>query len=61
MGPYYTNEDDVTAKFISVCVFETIKIFQVCWNRLYLCKYYLIKASGLKTSLPIFDGAAHLI
>ena len=30
VGPYYTSEVVVTAKFLSACVFETIKVFQVC-------------------------------
>ena len=30
VGPYYISEDAVTTKFLSACVFETIKIFQVC-------------------------------
>ena len=30
VGPYYTSEVVVTAKFHSACVFETIKVFQVC-------------------------------
>ena len=29
VGPYFTSEDTVTAKFISACVFETIQLFQV--------------------------------
>ena len=30
VGPYYTSEVVVTTKFLSACVFETIKVFQVC-------------------------------
>jgi len=29
VGPYFTSEDTVTAKFISACVYETIQLFQV--------------------------------
>ena len=29
VGPYFTSEDVVTAKFVSACVFETIRLFQV--------------------------------
>ena len=59
VGPYYTNEDNVTARFISACAFETIKIFQVCWYTGYTCvSTFYLKTSGLKTNLPICDGVA---
>ena len=30
IGPYFTSSDTCTAKFIHVCVMETIQLFQVC-------------------------------
>jgi len=30
VGPYFTSEDIVSAKFVSACIFETIRLFQVC-------------------------------
>ena len=40
VGPYYTSAASVEAKFVVVCVFETIKLFQ---------------HHGLKTSLLVCD------
>ena len=35
VGPYYTSEETIPAKVICSCIFETIKLFQVCI--LYTC------------------------
>ena len=29
VGPYYTSENPMTAKFVMACVLETVKLFQV--------------------------------
>jgi len=36
VGPYYTSENSMTAKFVLSCVLETVKIFQVLLYSLYL-------------------------
>ena len=35
VGPYFTSENTVTAKFISACIFETIQLFRVV---IFVCK-----------------------
>ena len=43
VGPYFTSASTVESKFVSACVFETIKLFQ---------------HHGLKTSLLVCDGGS---
>ena len=43
VGPYYSSLESLKSKFILVCVFKTIKIFQLY---------------GFQTLVPICDGAS---
>ena len=45
VGPYFTSSTSVENKFVTACIFETIKLFQ---------------HHGLKTSLLICDGGSEM-
>ena len=36
VGPYFTSEGTMSAKFIMACILKTVKIFQVCLMGIFL-------------------------
>ena len=42
VGPYYTSENPMTAKFVMACELETIKLFQVILMPYFAIKYLLL-------------------
>jgi len=60
VGPYFTSESPMKAKFVMACILESIKIFQVIVLIIvaYITVQIILQIHGLKTSLLECDGGA---